>query len=89
MKNSTALVRAIFLTATPKRTEQIGRLLATNRAYNFIWITDAYQMFRHGIGARIFSVGGTTNQPPQSILGPKLACELPFPKNSRITSTPE
>ena len=75
--------RALFLTSSPQRKEQIGRFLATNPSFDFIWLADADQMFRQGLSARIWSKGGTMSRPFQSILGPSLACALPLPEVAR------
>jgi len=37
-------------------------------------------MFKHGINARIWARGGSTDIPDHSILGPTMATELPLIK---------
>ena len=71
--------RVLFLTNTPPRRESICRFIQTNSALDFIWITDAEQLFRHGIAASIWARGGKS-APLDAILGPALACELPLPR---------
>lgn len=70
--------RVLFLTNRPQRKESISGFLRTNSSLNFIWITDKEQMFRHGISANIWVLGGPSS-PLRSILGSTLAQELPLP----------
>ena len=71
--------RVLFLTSTPPRRESISGFMRTNPALDFIWITAAEQLFRHGIAASIWARGGKS-APLDSILGPTLSCELPLPR---------
>ena len=70
--------RVLFLTNTPQRNESICGFLKTNPSLNFVWITDKEQMFRHGVSANIWVLGGPSS-PLRSILGSTLAQELPLP----------
>jgi hypothetical protein len=44
---------------------------------DFIWLVDQERMFSHGLSAKIWARGGRNEDPPQSILGHHLACEIP------------
>lgn len=70
--------RLLFLTNTAARLASLSRLVQEIPHSDFIWLTDQEEMFSHGSAAEIWARGGRNDQPPQSILGPKLACETPI-----------
>ena len=69
--------RLLFLTNTASRLTALSRLVREMSPSDFIWLTDQESMFTHGVAAEIWTKGGRYDDPPQSILGPKLACETP------------
>lgn len=69
--------RLLFLTNTASRLTALSRLVKEMSPSDFIWLTDQESMFARGISAEIWTRGGRYDDPPQSILGPKLACEAP------------
>ena len=69
--------RLLFLTNTASRFTALCRLVREMPPSDFIWLTDQERMFAHGVSAEIWARGGRYENPPQSILGPKLACEVP------------
>jgi hypothetical protein len=69
--------RLLFLTNTASRLAALSRLVKEMPPSDFIWLTDQQRMFTHGVSAEIWTRGGRYDDPPQSILGPKLACETP------------
>jgi hypothetical protein len=74
--------RVLFLTNTSKRNEAISRYLHANWSCDFIWVTDAQKMFRHGLSAKIWTRGGQHSRQLESILGSTLSCQRPLPKLS-------
>ena len=69
--------RLLFLTNTASRLATLSRLVKEMPPSDFIWLTDQESMFTHGVSAEIWAKGGRYDDPPRSILGPKLACETP------------
>lgn len=69
--------RLLFLTNTASRLATLSRLVKEMPPSDFIWLTDQESMFTHGVSAEIWTKGGRYDDPPRSILGPKLACETP------------
>ena len=69
--------RLLFLTNTASRLATLSRLVKGMPPSDFIWLTDQESMFTHGVSAEIWAKGGRYDDPPRSILGPKLACETP------------
>ncbi len=69
--------RLLFLVNHVDRMNSLCRLVQEMSPSDFIWLTDQREMFSHGLSANIWARGGRNQDPPQSILGPRLACELP------------
>ena len=69
--------RLLFLGNNFARMTAICRLAQEMPPSDFIWVTDQERMFSHGLSAEIWARGGKNNAPPQSIIGPKLACDSP------------
>ena len=69
--------RLLFLTNTISRKAALCRLVREMPPSDFIWLTDQERMFSQGASAQIWARGGRYDDPPQSILGPMLACETP------------
>jgi hypothetical protein len=69
--------RLLFLANREARLISLCRLAREMPPSDFIWLTDQGRMFSHGLAAKIWARGGRHEDPPQSILGPGLACELP------------
>jgi hypothetical protein len=69
--------RLLFLANSEARLISLCRLAREMPPSDFIWLTDQGRMFSHGLAAKIWTRGGRNENPPQSILGPGLACELP------------
>ena len=69
--------RLLFLVNSSSRLVSLCRLAQEMPPSDFIWLTDQESMFTHGVSAEIWTRGGRYDDPPRSILGPKLACETP------------
>jgi hypothetical protein len=69
--------RLLFLVNGAARLISLCRLVREMSPSDFIWVADRGRMFSHGLAAKIWARGGRNDDPPQSILGPGLACELP------------
>ena len=69
--------RLLFLANSEARLISLCRIVREIPPSDFIWLTDQGRMFSHGLAAKIWARGGRNESPPQSILGPGLACELP------------
>jgi hypothetical protein len=69
--------RLLFLVNSAARLIGLSRLVQQMPPSDFIWLADQGRMFSHGLAAKIWARGGRIDDPPQSILGPGLACELP------------
>ena len=69
--------RLLFLVNSAARLTGLSRLVREMPPSDFIWLTDQERMFSHGLAAKIWARGGHTDDPPESILGPVLARELP------------
>ena len=69
--------RLLFLTNTTSRHAALCRLVREMPPSDFIWLSDQERMFTHGVSAKIWTRGGRYDDPPESILGPKMACETP------------
>ena len=69
--------RLLFLANTFSRMKKICDLVQQMPPSDFIWITDQNQMFSRGISAEIWTRGGRNHNPPESILGTKLAFKSP------------
>ena len=69
--------RLLFLANSEARLISLCRLAREMPPSDFIWLTDQGRMFSHGLAAKIWARGGRNEYPPQSILGPGFACELP------------
>jgi hypothetical protein len=70
--------RLLFLVNSAARLVSLCRLVREMPPSDFIWLADQGRMFSHGLSAKIWARGGRNEDPPQSILGPGLACELPL-----------
>jgi len=70
--------RLLFLVNSPARSASLCRLVQEMQPSDFIWLVDQQRMFSSGLSAKIWARGGRNDKPPQSILGEKLACELPL-----------
>jgi len=69
--------RLLFLINSSSRLVSLCRLIQEMPPSDFIWLTDQERMFTNGVSAEIWARGGRYDDPPRSILGPKLACEAP------------
>ena len=69
--------RLLFLTNTASRLATLSRLVKEMPPSDFIWLTDQERMFTNGVSAEIWARGGHYDNPPQSIFGPRVACEAP------------
>jgi len=69
--------RLLFLANSTSRLISLCRLVREMPPSDFIWLTEQGKMFSQGLAAKIWSRGGKIDDLPQSIIGPKLACELP------------
>jgi hypothetical protein len=70
--------RLLFLVNSPSRLASLCRLVQEMPPSDFIWLTDQERMFTNGVSAEIWARGGHYDNPPQSIFGPRLACEAPI-----------
>jgi len=70
--------RLLFLVNSPARLTSLSRLVREMPPSDFIWLTAQQRMFSSGLSAKIWTRGGRNDEPPQSILGPKIACDLPL-----------
>ena len=68
--------RLLFLTNSFSRFKALCRLVREMPPNDFLWLTDQEQMFASGLSAKIWARGGRDNNPLQSILGPKMACQV-------------
>ena len=71
--------RLLFLTNTTSRFTALCGLTQELRPSDFVWLTNQKKMFSDGLSGNIWARGGRNNDPPQSIVGPILACESPTP----------
>lgn len=69
--------RLLFLVNSFSRLASLCRLVQEMPPSDFIWLTDQERMFTNGVSAEIWARGGHYDNPPQSIFGPRLACEAP------------
>jgi hypothetical protein len=69
--------RLLFLANSGARLISLCGLVREMPPSDFIWLVDQERMFSYRLGAKIWARGGRNEDPPQSILGPKLSCELP------------
>lgn len=69
--------RLLFVTNSRPRLNTLCRFVREIRPSDFIWLTDQDRMFSKGLADSIWARGGRLDDPPQSILGPKLACPTP------------
>ncbi|MGD0919043.1 MAG: replication-relaxation family protein [Thermodesulfobacteriota bacterium] len=69
--------RLLFLANSAARLLGLCRLVQEMQPSDFIWLVDQERMFSHGLSAKIWARGGRNEDPPQSILGHHLACEIP------------
>lgn len=74
--------RLLFLVNSPARLNSLCELVREIAPSDFIWLVDQAKMFSAGLSAKVWVRGGRDEDPPQSILGPGLACELPLKKIS-------
>ena len=65
--------RLLILVNMRARLVALCRLVMEMPPSDFIWLTDQEQMFKHGLGAKIWLRGGKDEIPPQSILGAQMA----------------
>jgi DNA-binding PadR family transcriptional regulator len=70
--------RLLFLVNSTTRLISLCRFVREMPPSDFIWLVDQGKMFSHGLSAKIWARGGRDDNPPESILGPGLACELPL-----------
>ena len=66
--------RLLFLANTRARLTALCKMVRDMPPSDFVWLTDQEQMFAAGLSAEIWTRGGRHDTPPQSILGPTLAC---------------
>ena len=71
--------RLLFLTNTNGRLAALCRLVQQMPPSDFVWLTDQERMFSHGLSAEIWFPGGRQDTPPESILGPEMASQIPIP----------
>ena len=69
--------RLLFLVNSAARLISLCKLVREMPPSDFIWLVNQGKMFSHGLSAKIWARGGRDDVPPESILGPRLACELP------------
>ena len=69
--------RLLFLANSAARMLSLCGLVREMQPSGFIWLSDQERMFSHGLSADIWARGGRNEDSPQSILGPRLACQLP------------
>jgi hypothetical protein len=74
--------RLLFLANSATRLVSLCKLVQGMPPSDFVWLVDQGKMFSSGLSAKIWVRGGREEDPPESILGPKLACELPLQKIS-------
>jgi len=67
--------RLLFVANTHARLKALCRLVQEMPPNDFLWLTDQEQMFANGLSAKIWTRGGRDNNPLQSMIGPKLACQ--------------
>ncbi|RJR23651.1 MAG: hypothetical protein C4582_05310 [Desulfobacteraceae bacterium] len=72
--------RLLFLAHTNGRLASICRLVQDMPPSDFIWLTTADLMFSEGLSAAIWIRAGKQTAPPESILGPAMACKAPMPE---------
>jgi hypothetical protein len=65
--------RLVLMTNTAARLTALCRLVQEMPPADFIWLTDQQKIFSHGVSGEIWVRGGRNDQPPQSILGPRMA----------------
>lgn len=75
--------RLLFVANSAARVGALCRFIHEQQNVDFIWLTDQYQMFDHGLSANIWVRGGKYENPRQSILGPNLSAESPVLPNIR------
>lgn len=75
--------RLLFVATSAARVGALCRFINAQQNVDFIWLTDQYQMFDHGLSANIWIRGGKYENPRQSILGPDLSAESPVLSNIR------
>ena len=64
--------RLLILVNMRARLVALCRLVKEMPPSDFIWLTDQEQMFKHGVGAKIWFRGGKDEIPPQSLLGAQM-----------------
>lgn len=75
--------RLLFVADSTARVGALCRFIRAQQNVDFIWLTDQYQMFDHGLSSNIWVRGGKYENPRQSILGPDLSAESPVLSNIR------
>ena len=70
--------RLLFLVNSAARLISLCKLVREMPPSDFIWLVNQGKMFSHGLSAKIWARGGRDDNPPESILGPGLAYELPL-----------
>lgn len=70
--------RLLFLANTYPRMVSMCNIIREMPPSDFVWITDQEQMFSNGLSANIWARGGKNDNPPQSIMGSKLARKPPL-----------
>ena len=69
--------RLLFLANSGARLISLCGLVREMPPSDFIWLVDQEKMFSYGLATKIWARGGRNEDPPQSILGPKLSRALP------------
>ena len=71
--------RLLVLSNTHSGASRLGRLIQEMRPSEFVWLTHETLLTDDGAGADIWSRGGRTDRPAESILGPMLSHASPLP----------
>ena len=73
--------RLLFLANSWARLVSLCRVTRETPPSDFVWLTNHERMFECGLSAEIWVRGGLMDEPPESILGPRLTCLTPIPMN--------
>ena len=71
--------RLLLLTSTGQRKNSLSRFVQRGKRDDYIWVTDQETLFRSGVSGKIWARGGIVSDPPQAIVGPTYARNLPLP----------
>jgi len=72
--------RLLLFTHSSKRLMQLSRLVTDMPPSDFVWLTDYTRLTTSGLASAIWSRGGKSSVPLQSILGPSLSKPPPLPE---------